>query len=114
MTTNEALEIVNDRIEWCGNLYGSRWKEELELLLPCKEALENKIKYGEHTENPEYDSSELKLVCFSGKSVSGRYYDHYTTSGRFVSGNWFLELPEALDTLEIHKWRIVPEWKMDE
>ena len=61
-----ALSKCKYRIDYVGNLYGAKWKEELPFLETCKEALE----YTSEHMGKELTSDEKKVI---GKAFKDLY-----------------------------------------
>lgn len=108
----KTLDAVNDRINWCSNLYGDRWREEYAVLDPCKEALEKVIEYDEQTETvPE--PLKLVLVQYSCTDEGG-VIDKETGLGWYMTDGRWIVLEAGTDTSPIvHKWRKIPEWRKE-
>ena len=45
MTYDEAMLVCEDRIKFCANIYGNKWKDEMPFLMACRDALEVAIKF---------------------------------------------------------------------
>ena len=57
MTYKEAEDICRYRVDFCGNLYGAKWKEEHEFLYACGCALAE-------VQKPKLSEDEMKLVHY--------------------------------------------------
>ena len=61
MTYKEAEDICRYRVDFCGNLYGAKWKEEHEFLYACGCALAE-------VQKPKLDEENTKLAHYIVKT----------------------------------------------
>ena len=109
----KTLETVTERIRWAGNIYGPKWREEVSVLEPCKEALEtvlsNEERYREHTDDVPPSRIPV-LVQFSTDPDAMLQ----TGIGWYVADDGWYIFGGGLATFTVHKWRYFPEWAKEE
>lgn len=104
----KTLEIVSERIRWAGNIYGPKWREEVAVLEPCKEALETVLRYEEHTDDVPPSRIPV-LVQYSIEDGDRKE----TAVGWYVADDGWYIFGGGLASFTVHKWRYLPDWKED-
>ena len=108
MGTNEALTECEYRIRFAANLYGSRWREEVDFLKACKEALEKQIKDVWQEGVP--DDKRDVLVNVSGQFENSIDFDHDVLIANFSeTEGWEFVDYDTPGNIIVHQWHEIPD-----
>ena len=108
----KALDRVQDRVDWVGTLYGSRWREELAFLQPIKDSLKKLMNiidtYRERTVELPSEGKRVLIEC-SGYTADGVFIENKTCIGFYQEDQWWTE-SDIVSVVYTDRWRTIPKW----
>lgn len=115
MTNSEALEICNERLRFCANLYGAKWTDEAPFLTACKNAMELVEEYAEQLpgdENPIDGVYLVRIELTFPQDGDNEPMTVTTTRIATFSGTtgWEIGHDEWTD-FQVLAYRKIPGWK---
>jgi len=113
LNLKEALETAKYRLQYCANLYGTRWKTEEPFLKACLKALEEKKHFRERSPRERRPAEGAVVVAQIKISKDGIVMKPSETVLAMFDPDAGWKLTDRQDEeFEILSWRYIPEWSV--